>query len=172
LLYEKAELEAPARRNENAYNDDPWDLPGEAKQTNDEEHDPDDDIKIDGNCSEVESIRWVIESLGKGKAYVQKADAPSYTAWSLYKWASSNPINRADFINKSWGKLIPSNKQLENDARFQDDGSDIQDLIASILADHQDEEESTFVKERDQRRAEEEAEYQRQLSERRKSDAA
>ena len=172
LLYEKAELEAPASRDETAYEDDAWDLPVEAKQQNDEERDPDDDIKIEGSCDEVTSIRWVIESLGKGKAYIQKADAPSYTAWSLYKWASSNPINRADFINKSWGKLIPSNKQLENEARFQDDGRDIIDLIDSISKEHYEQEENTFVKERDERRAEEEAEYQKQLSERRKSEAA
>lgn len=169
LLYEKAELPAPAIRDENAYNDDPWVLPN-TEQPEDAVQSEDDGIIITGNCATTDSLHWVIENLEK--SVVHKQDAPSNTAWTLYKWASSNPINRADFINRSWGKLIPSNKQLENEDRMRDDGRDIQDLIASILAMHQDEEEDTFEKERDERRAEEEAEYQKQLSERRESEAA
>lgn len=133
LLYAKAELPSPAVRDESVYEDDALNFPAvQQAATLQAELSPteDDDVLITTTCSDVDSIRWVIENLEKPN--VNKQDCPSNTAWTLFKWALSNPVSKAEFINKSWSKLLPTGKQMDDMVRMQDDGTSTLELIARI----------------------------------------
>ena len=86
-----------------------------------------DDYEITVNCPIIDSIIWAIESLPKRKIVIQ--DAPSNYAWALYRFAKGSAANEADLIKLSIVKLTPTNKQLEDAARMQDDGSTVLELI-------------------------------------------
>ena len=52
----------------------------------------------------------------------------------LLRWAQANEVNKAEFIKSIWSKLIPSKAELENQARYADDGSKQIELAQRILA--------------------------------------
>lgn len=59
---------------------------------------------------------------------------PSATALAIWTWATKLEANKADFIRYIWSKLMPSQKDLDNQARYSDDGSTQIELAERILA--------------------------------------
>ncbi len=83
-------------------------------------------------CSPSDSARWVACSLGTKP---QLSDAPSPASWNLYCWASASHTNRSDFVRLIWGKLVPSQSELANEARFSDDGHELIEMIERMIAE-------------------------------------
>ncbi len=96
-----------------------------------------DDLDLDlegedatGSCSLAEAVNWVADSIAKKS--VKSSDAPSSTAWGLLKWAKSSSVTRAEFYKSIFVKILPSNKELENQARYSDTGLEIAELADRI----------------------------------------
>lgn len=89
-------------------------------------------VKSETGCALDRSVAWVAENLGNKRARAK--DAPSGTAWNLLKWANGNETNKSEFIKGLLSKLMPSTKELDNQARYSDDGSKEIELAERILA--------------------------------------
>ncbi len=87
------------------------------------------------SCSPSESVRWVACRLGTKP---KLSDAPSAGTWNLFVWASASAMNRADFVRSLWSKLLPTQSELVNEARFSDDGHEIIEMIEGLLAKHKE----------------------------------
>ncbi len=94
--------------------------------------DLDDDGEATGSCSTAQSVQWVADNLTNKS--VQAADAPSPCAWGLLRWAQSSPVSRAEFYKNIWAKTLPTRQELDNAARYSDDGSTQIELAERILA--------------------------------------
>ena len=77
--------------------------------------------KSDTTCSLVQSYLWVAENVGND--LIRAQDAPSKTAWYLRDHIRDNPAGEAEFWKSMLPRLLPSSKELENQARYSDDGS-------------------------------------------------
>lgn len=86
----------------------------------------------DKTCSLVQSYLWVAENIGNDLMRVE--DAPSKTAWNLRKHIDKNVAGEAEFWKSMLPRLLPSSKELENQARYSDDGSKQIELAERILA--------------------------------------
>lgn len=85
-----------------------------------------------GSCSLAEAVNWVADSIAKKR--VKSSDAPSSTAWGLLRWAKSSSVTRAEFYKNIFVKILPTRQELENQARYSDDGSTQIELAERILA--------------------------------------
>ncbi len=92
----------------------------------------DDDGDATSSCSTARSVEWVADNI-TNKAVVV-SDAPSPCAWGLLKWAKSGPVSRAEFYKNIWSKTLPTRQELDNAARYSDDGSQQIELAQRILA--------------------------------------
>ena len=88
-------------------------------------------IKSETGCALDRSVAWVAENLGNERARFQ--DAPSRTAFNILKWADDSAANKSEFIKNLLSKLMPSSKELDNQARYSDDGSKQIELAERIL---------------------------------------
>lgn len=79
----------------------------------------------------VQNVTWVAQHLPI--LDVEPADAPSSTAWGLLAWARESPENRKTFWERIYPRLMPSRAQLDREAAFQDDGGDVDEMIATQL---------------------------------------
>ena len=59
-------------------------------------------------------------------------DAPSASAWSSLKAARKDSDILRDIFRAYYSKLLPSQKEVERDAQFSDDGSEIIDLAERL----------------------------------------
>ena len=89
-------------------------------------------VKSEKGCALDRSVAWVAENLGNDRMRPQ--DAPSGTAWNLLEWTRVGEGNKSEFIKNLLSKLMPSSKDLENQARYSDDGSTIIELAERIKA--------------------------------------
>lgn len=90
-------------------------------------------VKSEEGCALDRSVAWVAENIGNDRARVQ--DAPGKgTAWNLLEWVRESPTNKSEFIKSLLCRLMPSSKDLENQARYSDDGSKQIELAERILA--------------------------------------
>ena len=94
--------------------------------------DLEDDENASGTCSTARSVEWVADHI-TDKA-VAVSDAPSPCAWGLLRWARSGPVSRAEFYKNIWSKTLPSRQELDNAARYSDDGSTQIELAQRRLA--------------------------------------
>lgn len=76
------------------------------------------------------AIQWVGQHMWV--ADVKESDAPDSTAYGLLMRCQESPSFRDDFYTKLWGKTIPSQKQLDSQQRFRDNGSKLIALNAEI----------------------------------------
>ena len=90
-----------------------------------------------GSCSNSEAIQWVAENLEVEGA---EKNAIGPIALSLLKWAKESPSSRSEFFKNLWPKLLPSQKEIDNQARYSDDGSTIIELAERILEGIEDDE--------------------------------
>ena len=89
--------------------------------------------KSEKGCALDRSVAWVADNIGNDRA--RKKDAPGKgTAWVLYEWARTSETNKSEFIKNLLSRLMPSNKDLDNQARYSDDGSTQIELAERILA--------------------------------------
>lgn len=84
------------------------------------------------SCSLPHAVQWVADNLERKSVKVEAA--PSATAWGLLCWAQSSPVCKAEFWKSIWSKMLPSKSELENQARYSDDGSKQIELAERILA--------------------------------------
>lgn len=91
-----------------------------------------DDGDASGSCSTARSVEWCADHITDKS--VQASDAPSPCAWGLLKWARVSPASRGEFYRNIWSKTLPSRQELDNAARYQDDGSTQIELAERILA--------------------------------------
>ncbi len=95
----------------------------------------DDDLLLadlpQGDCSEVESIRWVANNISRMD--VDSSACPSAIAWTLLLECRDSPAFRVEFLTKMWPKLLPTKAQMENDdGPAELDGQATMDLIDRI----------------------------------------
>lgn len=77
-------------------------------------------------------IPWIATSmLVEG---LKPSDAPNSDAWAQLMWCRESPANRAEFYKNIYPKLLPNKTQLEQEARFHDDGSEDLEHIARVRA--------------------------------------
>lgn len=84
------------------------------------------------SCSIPKAVQWTMDHLEDSKN--TRPDFPGRTAKALWTWAIRSEQNKADFIKTVWTKLMPSQKDLDNQARYSDDGSKQIKLAERILA--------------------------------------
>lgn len=82
-------------------------------------------------CSIPQAVQWAFDNIGNPKA---KGKEPGPTALVLHEWIRKSEANKKDFITGIWPKLMPSTKELDNQARYSDDGSKQIELAERILA--------------------------------------
>ncbi len=89
-------------------------------------------VKSETGCALDRSVAWVAENIGNLRATIK--GAPSGTAWNLLVWVREAPTNKSEFIKSLLSRLMPSTKELDNQARYSDDGSKEVELAERILA--------------------------------------
>lgn len=92
----------------------------------------DDDAAIGRTCASIETISWVASQLRRQAPDV--ASAPSEAALALLQWATSSPVARAEFWKNLWSRTLPTRAEIENQARYADDGSTEIELAQRIMA--------------------------------------
>ena len=78
------------------------------------------------------SVQWAFDHMEI--KILDEDDKPGATALVLWKWLQKNEVNKSEFIKSIWSKLMPSQKELDNQARYSDDGSKEIELAERILA--------------------------------------
>lgn len=76
-------------------------------------------------------VQWVAMNMAVEK--VDLSTAPDTSAIAMLKFARASAMNEANFWTQ-FAKLLPSKAQLEQEARFRDDGRDVDNLIDRIQA--------------------------------------
>lgn len=80
---------------------------------------------------EPEVIRWVARNIDNPDANAE--DCPDPFAWTLLRQCRANPQFQFFFIEKLWGKLIPSRSQLDDGGDKDNfDGKPTAELIYKI----------------------------------------
>ncbi len=87
-------------------------------------------------CSKltVNDVAWIGSHLNTRN--VEEEHAPSRIAWNLLLFARETPGNQSDFWARFTLKLLPTQSQLDQARRFEDDGREILDLIDKAEADY------------------------------------
>lgn len=92
-----------------------------------------DDGAADGRvCASIESIEWVAGQLRKKQPDLDSC--PSETSLALFQWATSSSVARAEFWKSLWSRTLPTRGEIENQARYRDDGSTLIELAMRIQA--------------------------------------
>ena len=84
-----------------------------------------------GTCTNPEAIQWVAENITDPHAGKSN---PGKIALSLWTWARMSETNKSEFFKNIWPRILPSQKELDNQARYKDDGSTQIELAERILA--------------------------------------
>ncbi len=90
-----------------------------------------DDAADGRTCPSIESITWVASQLRRKSPDI--ASAPSETALALLEWAGSSIVAKAEFWKNLWSRTLPTRGEVENAARYSDDGSEQIELAQRIL---------------------------------------
>lgn len=69
-------------------------------------------------------VIWVAEHIGV--TGLSPDHAPSALAWGLYLWATTSQANATHF----WTRVMPQKSGIEQAARFEDTGEQVEELIA------------------------------------------
>lgn len=83
-------------------------------------------------CTLPVAVQWTMDNLETKKANLPKE--PGRSAMSLWNWAHKTDSTKAEFIRLLVAKMLPSQKDLDNQARYKDDGSTQIELAERILA--------------------------------------
>jgi hypothetical protein len=83
-------------------------------------------------ASQVEEVQWVADNLAVED--VSPDDAPSAKAWKLLEdvRALSSEERTKIFWGGLWAKLLPSKAEMDEAARFEDDGREVLSNIEAI----------------------------------------
>lgn len=74
----------------------------------------------------VDEVRWVYNNMANRAP--NPAEAPSMGAWGMLWTCRQSQQDRIKFI-EVWKQLLPSNRQLELEERYQDDGRRVTKFI-------------------------------------------
>lgn len=83
----------------------------------------------------VADAKWVYQNLGRSG--VKKEDCPNAGAWAWLQLVSQSDGALQRFFSDTVGKLMPSQKMLEQMERMSDDGSAVLELIDKVLDAHE-----------------------------------
>lgn len=89
-------------------------------------------VKSGKTCPEAIIVRWVASNATNKRAIFD--DAPDPVAWNLLMHIRTHAAAAGEFWKQTWPKLMPTNKELENQARYADDGSTEIELANRIKA--------------------------------------
>lgn len=90
-------------------------------------------VQAQVTCSLVEMYMWVARNIGNNRAV--PTDAPDPAAWNLLTHVrGENTIAAGEFWKTMLPRLLPSSREMENQARYSDDGSKQIELAKRILA--------------------------------------
>jgi hypothetical protein len=81
-------------------------------------------------CTRAQAVDWVADHLAVSD--VEAEDAPSAFAWALFTWARRSPMNENSFWEKLFVRLLPSRSEVDSQARFHDDGSEVLGAIERL----------------------------------------